>query len=175
MWKTEYRRIKRIGGLIILCIEIIVLVGVSSQCLASSQGKIAFVVKYRDDPLDIQSDIWVMDADGSNPHPVTNDPFQDWYPCWSPDGTKIAFHSDRSGNVDIWVINADGSGARNLTNNPARDSYPAWSPDSRKIAFASIRYYNPEIYVMNADGSNQRNLTNHPARDEMPAWSPVLP
>ncbi|MDY7080437.1 MAG: hypothetical protein SXV54_26450 [Chloroflexota bacterium] len=50
------------------------------------------------------------------------------WPAWSPDNTRIAFVSDRDGNLEIYVMNADGSGQVNLTNSPAHDTSPAWQP-----------------------------------------------
>ena len=85
---------------------------------------------------------------------------------------KVAFESNRDGNVEIYVMNGDGSGQTNLTNNPAADDDPAFSPDGTKIAFASARAGNREIYVVNADGTNLTRLTNHPADDIQPAFSP---
>jgi TolB protein len=85
---------------------------------------------------------------------------------------KIAFASQRDGNLEIYVMNADGSGQTRLTNNPANESKPAWSPDGSRIAFSSNRDGNAEIYVMNAGGSGQTRLTNNPALDVTPAWSP---
>ena len=69
-----------------------------------------------------------MDADGGNQRRLTQNPFKDWAPSWSPDGKRIAFVSDREadGNWEIYVINADGSNPRNLTNNPDDDTAPAW-------------------------------------------------
>ena len=60
-------------------------------------------------------------------------------PAWSPDGTKIAFTSNRDGNYEIYTMNADGTGQTSLTNNAAYDFDPAWSPDGTKIAFTSDR------------------------------------
>ena len=85
---------------------------------------------------------------------------------------KIAFTSNRDGNLEIYVMNADGTGVKNLTNNPNGDGNPAWSPDGSRIAFLSVRDGNHEIYVMNADGTGVKNLTNNPNGDGNPAWSP---
>jgi Tol biopolymer transport system component len=84
---------------------------------------------------------------------------------------KIAFRSDRDGNVEIYVMNSDGSNQVNLTNNPALDTTPAWSPDGTQIAFVSDRDGNREIYKTTASGSNQTRVTNNPATDRYPAWT----
>ncbi|HYE86876.1 MAG TPA: hypothetical protein VEA16_11010, partial [Vicinamibacterales bacterium] len=94
------------------------------------------------------------------------------YPNWSPDGRRIVYQSNRSGNSEIYVMNADGTGVLRLTDHQAVDENPAWSPDGRRIAFRSYRDGNAEIYTMAPDGSGLRNLTNHPADDIHPYWSP---
>ncbi len=96
----------------------------------------------------------------------------DMNPSWSPDGTKIAFSSNRDGNREVYVMSVDGSNQINLTNSPNDDNNPSWSPDGTKIAFSSNRDGNREVYVMSADGSNQINLTINPDDDNNPSWSP---
>lgn len=87
-------------------------------------------------------------------------------------GPRIAFASDRDGNMEIYAMDADGGALTRLTENTAEDFSPAWSPDGSKIAFVSNRDGNSEIYVMSADGSGQTRLTNNGADDLFPAWSP---
>jgi Tol biopolymer transport system component len=107
---------------------------------------------------------------------LTQNAASDSRPSWSPDGSKIAFQSDRDGNLEIYVTNADGSGAPvNLSQNAAADTRPSWSPDGTRIAFTTDR--NPgdvEIFVMSsADGSGQTDLAGiSTADDRLEAWSP---
>lgn len=101
----------------------------------------------------------------------------DLHPSWSPDGTRLAFASYRSGGSDIYVVNADGSGLRNLSPNdfPAisYELSPAWSPDGTRIVLSSDRGGFRTIWSMRADGTDLVQLTNDPsARDDEPSWSP---
>jgi TolB protein len=121
---------------------------------------------------DGNSEIYVMNPDGTGPQRLTDDPAYDAWPTWSPDGSQIAFMSERSGNPDIYVMDADGSNVRQLTQHPANDIWPEWSPDGTRIAFPSRRDGNFEIYVIDADGSNLQRLTNTPGHEDFPAWSP---
>jgi hypothetical protein len=67
--------------------------------------------------------ICVMKSDGPGLVQVTSDPAFDYYPSWSPDGTKIAFHSFRDGITEVCAVNANGTAPVNLTNNPASDAF----------------------------------------------------
>jgi Tol biopolymer transport system component/DNA-binding winged helix-turn-helix (wHTH) protein len=91
---------------------------------------------------------------------------------FSPDGTRIAFASSRSGSLEIWVSQSDGQRAVQLTsfNGPLTGS-PRWSPDSRQIAFDSRAAGNHDIYVINAEGGKARRLTTEPSDEALPSWS----
>lgn len=119
------------------------------------------------------ADIFVMNADGSNPVNLTNGGGFNDNPVISPNGAKIAFASNRDGNFEIYLMNVDGTNLMRLTDNSAVDVEPVFSPDGTKIAFTSNRNGNLEIYLMNADGTGMPiNLTNHPGGDSQPAFSP---
>jgi Tol biopolymer transport system component len=118
------------------------------------------------------AEIYIVNADGTDLHKLTDDAVSDSAPDWSPDGSQIVFASARDGDYEIYVMDADGRNIRPLTDDPASDGSPAWSPDGTQIVFASDRDGNNEIYVMNADGSDQVRLTNTPLQEFMPAWRP---
>ena len=88
-----------------------------------------------------------MNADGSDPERLTRSPGFDARPAWSPDGTRIAFTSNRDANYDIYVMNADGSNPRNVTSDPARDDHAAWHPDGRQLIFVSDRDGGSDLYL----------------------------
>ncbi|MBI4202743.1 MAG: PD40 domain-containing protein [Chloroflexi bacterium] len=94
-------------------------------------------------------------------------------PAWSPDGSKIAFSTDRDGDYEIYVMDWDGSNPTQLTSNTWSDRQPSWSSDSSRIAFVSRPDgSNSYIYVMKADGADIVKLTSSIANDFEPAWSP---
>ena len=122
---------------------------------------------------DGDDEIYVMDADGSNPIRLTDSPGSDRDPEWSPNGDKIVFVSLREGGFDVYVMDADGSNQTQLTSTFGENFDPGWSPDGSKIVFVSSREgLDDEIYVMDADGSNQTRLTERRGPDQGPAWSP---
>jgi Tol biopolymer transport system component len=83
----------------------------------------------------VQQDVLIANADGSGLRRLTDDPYRDRFPRWSPDGTRLLFYSDRGGNYEVWTIDADGSGLKRQTD--ARGGpvlYPVWSPDGGRVA-----------------------------------------
>lgn len=129
------------------------------------------------------TDIFVMNADGTGITRLTDDPANDWHATWSPDGTRIAFSSQRGGlNGEIYVMNADGSGLKRVTNSGAswRQSFqPVWSPDGTRIAFSSDALSYPNVHqifvvdasVTEAPPSFWTRITNNDERDLIAQWS----
>jgi Tol biopolymer transport system component len=126
-----------------------------------------------DPPPEGLSDIFVMNADGTNKTNLTNTPSVDeWEVNWSPDDSKLAYtrytwQTTRENQPDICVMNSDGTNPVNLTDSMPEAmgaGQPNWSPDGEKIAFLSgPREDAPGrsgIYVMNSDGTNPVNITN---------------
>ncbi len=99
-------------------------------------------------------------------------------PSLNPDGTKIAFSSERGGRPMIYTMNSDGSNVKRMTFNGVYNSSPSWSPDGKKIAFAGQDEDHFDIFVMNADGSNIVRVTSAKksngkwAHNEDPSFSP---
>jgi Tol biopolymer transport system component len=119
------------------------------------------------------SGIWVADADGSNRVRLSAEGAGDYNPTWSPDGSKIAFASARSGGREIYVMAADGSNVRRLTTNTGQDDFPAWSPNGKHIVWSrNVDYYSGDLWVMSASGRRAKQLTRTPDADWNAAWSP---
>ncbi len=134
------------------------------NALASNTGRIVFTSLRNGNP-----EIYVMDAGGGNQERLTNHPAFDIEPDWSPDGTKIAFASDRKGGrFQIHIMDADGMNPIRLTEGPGQKRHPDWSPDGRKIAF-SVDDLVDHLDVMDVDGRNREKLENHAWE---PSWSP---
>jgi Tol biopolymer transport system component len=124
---------------------------------------------------DGNTEIYVVDVDGSNPIRLTDNPAEDWSPSWSPDGSRIAFASDRTGIAQVWVMPADDGEPVQLTDLPHAHNGPAWSPDGTRIAYQEWVDGEQQIWSMAADGSDKRSLSDSPGTfDSMwdGSWGP---
>lgn len=135
--------------------------------IAAPVYKLAFV---NFGPLNM--DLFIADADGSNPRPLLPHPAHDYNASFSADGKWIVFTSERNGSADLYRVHPDASGLEQLTNDPAFDDQAALSPDGKTLAFVSTRSGQADIYTMNMATKKVTNITNHPAGDFRPSWSP---
>jgi Tol biopolymer transport system component len=107
-------------------------------------------------------DIWVSDADGSNPRQLTHGPGRDQGgPYWSPDGRRIAFDSLGQDNKrHIWMIDADGGTPRRITTQADNEHVPTWSRDGRWIYFSRDGGAKRDIWRVPASGGPPEQLTH---------------
>ena len=129
-------------------------------------------------------DIWLTspyaspgsgDAAGAGALRLTDDPAMDWAPAWSPDGTQIAFVSDRGGSHQVYVMRADGAELRPVTGLSQGAESPAWSPDGFWLAVVTYSGEGSgidrrEIYLVRADGRGTVRLTHNAFDDTDVAW-----
>ena len=128
------------------------------------------------DAPDVDSDIWVVNYDGTGHIQLTNDPASDINPAWSPDGSRIAFQSNRDGEYAIYVMNANGTGVVRLTDPLMSATEPAWSPDGNRIVFVGTKLGQiANLYIVNVDGGDPEPLLtadSNPAWVHAPVWRP---
>ena len=112
------------------------------------------------------AEIWVADTNGANAAQLTFLGGDSRYPQWSPDGSKIAFSSQKIASgyhlPQVWVMDSDGTNLKQLTIEGGR--YPAWSPDGNQIVYVreNSREYSSkqgQLWIMEVDGSNKKQLT----------------
>jgi TolB protein len=107
--------------------------GVNTYPVPSPDGrKIAFRKM-----LDVNSEVFVANIDGSGVKNLTDHPAFEGWPAWSPDGTRIAFAANRNSSYQIFVMNSDGGNVRLVANTEGRATAPKWSPDGRTIYFTN--------------------------------------
>jgi WD40-like Beta Propeller Repeat len=119
-------------------------------------------------------DVWISDAEGQNPVPLTDDPGTEDQPAWSPDSRRIAYAAfpKEGGSFDLWVVNVDGSGRRRLTTTPANEIFPAWHPNGEDIAYVTDASGNFDLYRMSVRDGATSPLVVSPDHEARPAWSP---
>ena len=158
-------------------------------------GRVAFTDGERPPTGVYDNDVVSAAPNGSDGTVLADTREAEYFPAWSPDGTRVAFlrdsTPDRQGDnaEELWVMDADGTNQERLSDGygpphyRSVDSRPAWSPDGTRIAFATrvespeggLRLYHGEIRVVNADGSGgEAVLADAPedGADRAPAWSP---
>ena len=144
--------------------------------LAPDGHRVAFPRQRRtNDPS--SQELFIGDLDGIAAEiRLTNDSAFDDSPCWSPDGSELAFVSDRLGTgARLFAIAADGTALRTVHDDGAELADPDWSATAGLIAFTRASSLGVrELWTVRPDGSNARRLTDGGAGpgDRDPAWSP---
>jgi serine/threonine-protein kinase len=115
--------------------------------------------------------IVVKDGLNGAPRRLTSGDANDFNPAFSPDGTRIAFNSDRDGSHHIYTMNLDGSDLRRLTDGPSNNRSPAYSPDGTSIVFVSDRDGREHLWTIDVSGGEPRQFTRGPQNDGAPSWS----
>lgn len=105
------------------------------------------------------SDIYIMNGDGTGLRPLTTHIDSDICPVISPDKTKVAFSTDRDGSYDIYIINTDGTNIKRVTNHTSNELRPCWSPDSSKLMYIGVG----GLHLIDIDGSNDSLFMEYPS------------
>jgi Tol biopolymer transport system component len=117
--------------------------------------------------------IHILDFSTLEAKPLFADDLNSEHPAWSPDGTKVAYQSNRSGHYEIYTANPDGSGIVQLTKGGGDNTEPSWSPDGKWIAFQRrTSKANSNIFVIGADGGNLTEITKSSKQNTTPRFRP---
>lgn len=136
--------------------------------------KIAFT-RWGYDAYPPRAEIWVMNRDGTGARRLTDSrPWGAGNAAWSPDGSHIAFVSDRGGDPDLYVMRADGSDVRLIAASEANEGDPEWSPDGSRIAYERIQGNGTKggIFVLDVATETTTRLTAKADLASDPSWSP---
>lgn len=116
-------------------------------------------------------EIWAMDYDGANQHPITTLGTISLSPHISPDGSRLAFSSFNGSNWEIRMFSFDLNRMVSFPRFSGTNLSPAWAPDGSKLAISSSRSGDPEIYVVDQSGGNLHRITNSKGPDVSPTWN----
>ncbi len=124
------------------------------------------------------AELWRLPVDprdgrpGGAPEKVVTGTRESSRGCWSPDGSLIAFNSDRAGEMNLWLLEVASREIRAVTQGPGGDYQPRFSPDGACLVFFSCRGGSPDVWTVNLDGSGLERRTANGAINVNPAWSP---
>ncbi len=128
--------------------------------------------------LGINADLWRLPIDPKTGLP-TGDPValisttrEDSRGDWSHDNERVAFNSDRTGDMNIWAYSIRDSSVKQVTSGPGGDYQPHWSPDDGALVFFSSRAGNPDIWTVDVESGALQQLTDSPRLDINPSFSP---
>jgi serine/threonine protein kinase/Tol biopolymer transport system component len=106
------------------------------------------------------SDLWMVNADGTGRRQLTADAYWEHDATVSPDGRYIVFQSERAGNLNLWRIDADGNNPKQLTEGNAAEANPVFSPDGQWVVFMRGSDNKPTVWKVNINGGAPVQLTD---------------
>jgi Tol biopolymer transport system component len=178
-------RTTRLTPTLMVVVSMLVVVGKAPTAAATftgGNGRIAFSYgdQFAAGDLGFHTDVFTIRPDGSDLQQLTHvaGDAAAALPSWSPDGTKIVFESNVSGNYEIWVMDADGRGKTQITDEPRFEHLtPSWSPDGTQIVYsrcdAPFGFISScDVEVMGADGSYPYRVVGGHYIHERPVFSP---
>ncbi len=147
--------------------------GYDAECAYSPDGKLIVFSSFRDD----DQEIYISNADGSDPRRITNAPGRDGGPFFSPQGDRIVYRSDHtgSGNLQVFINNLTGTDEKAITDNKSFHWCPYWHPSGKWIIYTHAdfrRRPNFDLYLIRDDGSEQHRVTSDRGFDGLPVFSP---
>jgi len=166
-------------GLALALVGVAMALGVAGPAGASSSnGRIAFstgfVLPYGD--RDVGSQVFTVDPGGGGLRQLTHvaGGHDAADPAWSPNGRRIAYQSNPTGEYDLWVMNADGSNQHRILRDPGwDDELPTWSPDGQRIVFARCsQLFACDLEVVHADGSGMHRIVGGARVNQLASFSP---
>jgi Tol biopolymer transport system component len=136
----------------------------------SRGGSLVYATEFRDSAL------WKIPLAGPTsppvPRPIASSTYDEYTPDVSPDGKRLAFTSNRSGDEEIWIADADGANPVQVTfTKGPLCSNPRWSPDGTTILFTSRREGSSDLYLLKPGTGEVRRITDDPAEEVEPRWS----
>jgi Tol biopolymer transport system component len=127
--------------------------------------------------FDEPANLFSLELDSGAQKQITFNSSFNYAPSWSPDGTKLVFTSDRTGNDELWLLDTVSGSERRLTDDAASDSTASWSPDGRELLFVSDRDGATRLWILDVESGASRPLSRESVRGTshlyyLPRWSP---
>lgn len=157
----------KVAGLLLLASLLALPADAAVASFPGIEGRVAFANG------GANSQLYVIGPQQPTPTPLGRDPIVGFSPQWSPDGTRLAFVSERDGNAELYSVTANGTDEERLTQNAVPDLHPSWTKDGLGIVFQRRTGISAEIYSLDPVSGVARRLTRNRRSDYDPATAPT--